>query len=94
MSGVRLVLQFTADSAELAEKHVQAVVELCKIVQQQPGCLQFEVFRSALRPEQYVVLEHWATQEALDERRRRMPPPSDPPPGVTRTREIYDHAGS
>jgi quinol monooxygenase YgiN len=89
MAGVRLLLQFTADSAELAETHVKAVVDLCKVVQQEPGCLQFEVFRSAQRPEQYAVLEHWANQEALDERRKRMPPPSTPLPGISRTREIY-----
>jgi quinol monooxygenase YgiN len=91
MTGVRLLVQFTADTAELAETHVQAVVDLCKVAQQQPGCLQFEVFRSALRPERYLVLEHWASQEALDERRKQMPPPSAPPPGINRTREIYAH---
>jgi len=89
MAGVRLLVQFTADSAELAETHVRAVVDFCKVVQQLPGCLQFEIFRSALRPERYAVLEHWASQEALDERRNRMPPPGAPPPGISRTRELY-----
>src|SRR5438067_11235194 len=48
MAGVRLIVQFTADSREIADQAVAAAVERCKKAQQEPGCLQFEVFRSAL----------------------------------------------
>jgi quinol monooxygenase YgiN len=51
MSGIRLVIQFTADSAEIADRAVAQSTERCKRAQQEPGCLQFEVFRSALHPE-------------------------------------------
>ena len=57
MSGVRLVINFTAESPEIAEKAIESAIERCKRAQQEPGCVQFEVFRSALRPEAYVLLE-------------------------------------
>jgi quinol monooxygenase YgiN len=92
MSGVRLIVQFTADSAELADKAVQESAERCKRAQQEPGCLQFEVFRSALRPEHYVLLELWESKEALAahaERNAANPPRRNP--GITRAREDYDY---
>ena len=49
MTGVRLLIQFTADSAEIADKAIGEMAERSKKAQQEPGCLQFEVFRSALR---------------------------------------------
>src|SRR5215468_3303213 len=93
MPGVRLIVQFEADSAEIAEAAVAQAAERCKKAQQEPGCLQFEVFRSALRPEHYVLLEHWESPEALAihaEGMRGNPP--RPRPGITRVREDYSHA--
>jgi quinol monooxygenase YgiN len=92
MAGVRLVIQFTADSKEIADQAIEAAVERCKKAQQEPGCLQFEVFRSALRPEHYVLLEHWESPEALAVHASAMgssPPP--PRPGIKRVREDYVH---
>jgi quinol monooxygenase YgiN len=63
MSGVRLIIQFTADTVETADAAIAASVERCKAARQEPGCLKFEVFRSALRPEHYVLLEQWDTAE-------------------------------
>jgi quinol monooxygenase YgiN len=51
MAGVRLVIHFTADNTDIADKAIEAAVERCRKAQQEPGCLQFEVFRSALAPE-------------------------------------------
>ena len=45
-----MIIQFTADNAEIANKAVEEAVERCKRVQREPGCVQFEVFRSALSP--------------------------------------------
>lgn len=90
MSGVRLIVQFTADNAEIANKAIQDAVERCKRAQHEPGCLQFEVFRSALRPEHYVLLEHWESDEALAVHAQSMassPPPRNP--GLKRVREDY-----
>jgi quinol monooxygenase YgiN len=93
MAGVRLIVQFMADTREIADQAIAASVERCKAAQQEPGCLQFEVFRSALRPEHYVLLEHWESPEALAvhaEGMRANPP--RPRPGITRVREDYSHA--
>ena len=95
MSGVRLVIQFTADSTEIADKAVSESIERCKKAQQEPGCLQFEVFRSALRPEAYVLLEHWASKEALAEHASGMAnAPRRPNPGIKRVREDYEYQAS
>jgi quinol monooxygenase YgiN len=92
MSGVRLVIQFTADSTETADKAIEAAVERCKRSQQEPGCLQFEVFRSALQPEKYVLLEHWESKDALAVHAQGMAGnPPRPNPGVTRVREDYEY---
>jgi quinol monooxygenase YgiN len=92
MPGVRLLIQFVADSAEIADKAVSESVERCKRAQHEPGCLQFEVFRSALRPEAYVLLEHWESPEALAEHARGMANnPPRPNPGVKRVREDYEY---
>ena len=92
MAGVRLVIQFTADSVERADEAIQAAVERCKSAQQEPGCLQFEVFRSALRPEHYVLLEHWESPAALAEHaQRNAANPPRPRPGITRVREDYEY---
>jgi quinol monooxygenase YgiN len=92
MTGVRLLIQFTAASADIADRAIEASVERCKKAQHEPGCLQFEVFRSALRPEHYVLLEHWASKEALDVHAQGMASnPPRPTPGVTRVREDYEY---
>jgi|SRR5579859_1269740 len=93
MSGVRLIVQFEADSAEVAEQAVAEAAERCRRVQHEPGCLQFEVFRSALSPERYVLLEHWDSKEALAEHAKGMaanPPPRNP--RIKRVREDYEYA--
>jgi len=95
MSGVRLIIQFTADSAEIADKAVAQTAERCKRVQSEPGCLQFEVFRSALAPERYVLLEQWESKEALAVHAQGMagsPPP--PTPGIRRVREDYEYSAT
>lgn len=92
MAGVRLLIQFTADNADIAESAISELAERCKRSQQEPGCLQFEVFRSALRPESYVLLERWASQEALAEHAKvnaANPPPRNP--AIKRVREDYDY---
>lgn len=92
MSGVRLIIQFTADSAETAEKAVAEAAERCKRVQHEPGCVQFEVFRSALDPAKYVLLEHWESKDALAVHAQRMA--QNPPqrnPKIQRTREDYEY---
>jgi quinol monooxygenase YgiN len=85
-------VRFAADSEEITDKAIQETVERCKRVQLEPGCLQFEVFRSALRREQYVLLEHWESKEALQVHARGMAAnPPRPNPGIRRVREDYEY---
>ena len=89
MAGVRLVIQFTAESDAEAEQRVKETAERCLQVQKEPGCVQFEVFRSAVRPNVYALLEHWESDAALETHLSHMPARPGPRPGVTRER--YDH---
>lgn len=89
MPGVRLVIQFTAQSAEEAEQRVQTLAERCRRVVEEPGCHQFEVFRSALRPTAYALLEHWASDDALDQHLAAMGSRPPQAPGTTRERYPY-----
>jgi quinol monooxygenase YgiN len=92
MTAVRIVVQFTADSAATAEERSRELAERAKAVRQEPGCLQFEAFRSMSRPEQYALIELWESQSVLDERNRARGggvPPA--PAGITRVIEHYEH---
>jgi quinol monooxygenase YgiN len=90
MAGVRLVIQFTAETTELADAAIARSVERCKAVAQEPGCQQFEVFRSALNPAKYVLMELWEDQAALDVHAAGMRAnPPRPQPGITNEREDY-----
>lgn len=62
---VRLVVTIDAapgKGGELAEVFKGRCTEVMK----EPGCEQFEVFRSSLNPDKLVLLERWADQAALD----------------------------
>ena len=63
---VRLVINMGAKQGKGGEL-LQAMAERCRLVQQEPGCQQFEVFQSGLDPDRLALLELWESQEALDE---------------------------
>jgi quinol monooxygenase YgiN len=95
MAGVRLIINFSCDTVELAEAQIAQMAEHCRRSRQEPGCIQFDVFRSVLQPERYTVLEHWESEEALDTHRRANPTnPTPRPAGVSRAREIYEYRES
>ena len=63
----------------------------CSRLSHTPGCLQFEVFRSAAQPTRYALIEHWASwaaHEAFQVARGVRP---EPPAGVTLVREYYNY---
>jgi quinol monooxygenase YgiN len=65
MSGVRLIIQF--DDVADPEGMVAGMSERCsKVEANEPGCIQYEVFRSAMNPNRVVLLEHWASPELFD----------------------------
>jgi len=61
---VRLIINITAAPGKGSEL-AAAYRERCLDVQQEPGCIQFELFQSTLDPDKLVILEHWADDEAL-----------------------------
>ena len=89
MAGVRLIIQFTTESEAEAEQRDKETDERCLQVQKEPGCVQFEVFRSAVRPNAYTLLEHWESEDALETHLSHMAVRPGPRPGVTR--EVYEH---
>ncbi len=67
---VRLVVTMQAApgrGSELAEVFRQR----CKEVMEEPGCEQFEVFRSVVDPDKLTLLELWQDQAALDMHAKR-----------------------
>lgn len=62
---IRLIVTITAapgKGTELAE----AYKARCEEVTKEPGCEQFEVFRSVVNPDKLALLERWTDQAALD----------------------------
>ena len=94
MGAIRAVISFTAPSAEAAEAEMAARIARCRQTEaEEAGCLQFEVYRSALRPEKFVLLELWESEEAFDRHwrlnRSGTRPPNPSTPGRTQTAEFY-----
>ena len=87
MAGVRLIIQFTAQTAADAEKEALDRAAHCPEVEKEPGCIQFEVFRSAVHPEKFVLLEHWESEQALEDHRKRGVAAGNP--SLKRQREHY-----
>ena len=62
---VRLVVTITAAPGKGSEL-AQAYKARCEECMREPGCEQFEVFRSVLNPDKLALLERWSDQVALD----------------------------
>ena len=62
---VRLVVTINANPGKGSEL-ANAFRSRCAEVMREPGCLQFEVFQSALNPDKLALLELWQDQAALD----------------------------
>lgn len=88
MSRVRVVVTINAPSAEAAEAALEGRIVLCKRTEaEEEGCLQYEVFRSAMRPERLMLVELWESLAIYDrhwhlqqerERVNPLPPPGTP----------------
>jgi len=91
---LRLVLTLTAAPGKGAE-FAEAFRARCEEVMTEPGCEQFEVFRSVLDPDKLVLLERWADQAALDAHGKvnatRAPMPSGLRSGTVE-REDYEYS--
>ena len=95
MAGVRILVQFTADTPEAAEERVQTMLTRARKTEaEEHGCVQYEVFRSAMRPTQFALLEHWESPEALEEHRKVLAQGggrAPATPSITNTFELYDY---
>jgi quinol monooxygenase YgiN len=90
---IRLVITFTASpgrGAELAE----ALAGRCREVAEEPGCLEFEAFRSALDPDKLTLLELWEDEAALAAHAKMNATRTPFPPGLiagAAGREDYEY---
>ena len=66
---VRLVVTINAVPGK-GNELAQAYETRCAEVMQEPGCEQFEIFRSVSDPDRFALLERWASQQALDQHAR------------------------
>src|SRR5260370_33220429 len=62
---VRLVVTINAAPGKGAAL-AQAMKGRCEECLKEPGCEQFEIFKSALNPDKLALLERWSSQAALD----------------------------
>lgn len=62
---LRLIVTITAAPGRGGDL-AKAYAFRCAEIQKEPGCEQFEVFRSVIDPDKLVLLERWADQAALD----------------------------
>jgi quinol monooxygenase YgiN len=93
---VRLVIEINAKPGKGAEL-AKLQAERCLEVQKEPGCLQFEIFQSAVNPDKLCLLELWQDQAALDvHAARNASPPPNPAAAALRAegpaaREDYEY---
>lgn len=90
---IRLLVSITAAPGKGTEL-ARVYRERCLQAMQEPGCLQYEVFQSALNPDRLVLLELWPDEAALDAHAKvhatRPPIPDDMRSG-TSGREYYHY---
>jgi quinol monooxygenase YgiN len=91
---LRLVININAAPGKGAE-FAAAFKTRCQEVMTEPGCLQFEIFQSALDPDRLTLLELWEDEAALaahgkmNATRAPLPAGLRGPPG---SREDYAYA--
>ncbi len=62
---IRLIVTITAAPGKGSEL-AQAYQARCAEIMKEPGCEQFEAFRSIVNPDKLLLLERWTDQAALD----------------------------
>lgn len=91
---IRLIISLKAAAGRGAD-FAQAFRSRCDEVMREPGCLQFEIFQSALDPDSLTLLELWEDQAALDAHAKlnttRAPLPADLRSPTPATREDYEY---
>ena len=68
---IRLVLTMNAMPGK-AEELIEIYKQRVKDANAEPGCLQFEAFRSVTNPDKIVLLEHWKDDEIFAQHMKRI----------------------
>ena len=92
---LRLVITLYAAPGKGAE-FAEAFRARCEEVMREPGCEQFEVFRSVLDPDKLALHELWTDQAALDAHAKVNATRAPMPPGLRAStgaeREDYEYS--
>jgi quinol monooxygenase YgiN len=62
---VLLTAKNPADVAKIRD----LLAEAMRKSRSEPGCLRFDVYHSTAEPRRFTLVEHWASQDALDQHR-------------------------
>ena len=62
---VLLTAKNPADVAKIRD----LLAEAMRKSRSEPGCLKFDVYHSTAEPRRFTLVEHWASQDALDQHR-------------------------
>ncbi len=62
---VILTLKDAADATEIEG----LLEEACRLSRTEPGCLRFDVYHAEADPATFVLVEHWASEQAWQEHR-------------------------
>ena len=62
------VLLTAKDSADVP-KIRDLLAQAMRKSRAEPGCLEFDVYHSSAEPRRFTLVEHWASQEAIDAHR-------------------------
>lgn len=65
-ANIWLTVKDPADIDEIRE----LLRQQCRLSRQEPGCERFEVYQSNNDPKVFLLVERWASQEALDAHRK------------------------
>ncbi|MEY4438954.1 MAG: hypothetical protein RIQ36_418 [Pseudomonadota bacterium] len=65
MSAVHLLVLIEVQSGK-RQQQLQAYKKLKPLVLAEAGCLQYDLFADASDENKFVLVEHWASQAALD----------------------------
>jgi len=90
---IRLIITMTAAHGK-GEELAAWYKARCEEVQGEPGCEQYEVYRSLADPDKLVLLERWSDQAALERHAEIMSTRDPVPPGLrmgTGEREDYEY---
>ncbi len=64
-----LTILLTANDAADVPKLRDLLTQAMRKSRVEPGCLRFDVYHSTAEPKRFTLVEHWASQEAIDAHR-------------------------